>query len=160
MVAFVRSCLPNTWFLSETVTGTVSLIQSNYKSEQKAIFQWHNVIFNGWFQNLICIIQFVNNESTKSNVSISIDFNEPYAGDPNSPGEGFVFIYFLTINDNSEFHKILRGCRYEHVHDADVKCMKDWETEDLEIQIPPAYRVEDGYLQSVCRNVMVLCTFY
>ena len=60
---------------------------------------------------------------------------------------------------NLEFHKITRGClneKFESFIEADIQvgCWNDdSETEEIELQIPPEYRVENGNLLQVCRRV-------
>ena len=60
---------------------------------------------------------------------------------------------------NLEFHKITRGCLNEKIEsfietDIQVGCWNaDSETEEIELQIPPEYRVENGYLHQLCRRV-------
>ena len=60
---------------------------------------------------------------------------------------------------NLEFHKITRGClneKFESYIEADIQvgCWNDDSgTEEIELQIPPEYRIENGNLLQVCRRV-------
>ena len=83
------------------------------------------------------------------------DFEQ--TGDPNSPGLDFT----SDLQKDTrylEFHQITRGCLYsnfEYFGDIQVGCWDDdLETEDIELQIPPEYRVENGKLFHICRIVL------
>lgn len=80
-------------------------------------------------------------------------------GDPNSPGLN----YTSDLQKDTrylEFHQITRGCLYSNFEsfvesDIQVGCWDDdFDTEDIERQIPPEYRVENGNLFHVCRIVL------
>ena len=97
---------------------------------------------------------------TESGIEISSDFDNPIAGDPNSPGKDNCPDFWIDIHF-SEFHKITRGCLNENFDsfveaDIQVGCWNDdFGTQDIELQIPPEYRVENGNLQQLCRRVIV-----
>ena len=96
---------------------------------------------------------------TESGIEISTDFDNPIAGDPNSPGKDNCPDFRINIHF-SEFHQITRGCLNEKFDsfvetDIQVGCWNDdSETEDIELQIPPEYRLENGNLQQLCRRVI------
>ena len=99
----------------------------------------------------------------ESGIEISTDFDNPIAGDPNSPGKDNCPDFRIDIHF-SELHQITRGCLSENFDsfvetDIQVGCWNDdflmnFETEEIELQIPPEYRVENGYLQQVCRRLI------
>ena len=68
---------------------------------------------------------------------------------------------YLTKNYDLEFHQITRGClngKTDSFTETDEQfgCWNDdfFKTENIELQVPTQYRVQNGSLASACRNML------